>query len=342
MRRIFLKGLFCIALLFTGNTYAQTLDSTEQEEVRMMRLLDSVDKSIKYEQGKVALKDVAILDVPSNYKFIPADKAQMIIHDIWGNPKSESVLGMIVKSDFSVAKLGEWAFVVRYSEDGYVKDEDADKINYDDLLKDIQKSEEEDNKERVKEGYPPIHLMAWAEKPYYDKEKKVLHWAKKLQFGTDDPQVVLNYDVRVLGRKGILSLNAVGTMDELEDINKNIPAVLQMAAFTDGNQYKDFNPSLDKVAAYTIGGLIAGKLIAKTGILLLLLKNIKLLLLGFFGGFAALRKKIAGWFSRKKKDDDGFYKPVTPTEDTMASEGAATISAPAVDIDSEHNTPTES
>ncbi|GAA4463760.1 DUF2167 domain-containing protein [Nemorincola caseinilytica] len=302
-------------LLLAGTTQAQkaiddaAVDSSMLQEMMVRTILDSIDKTIAYQYGKVPVKDIAELNLPAGYKYIPADKAQMILHDLWGNPERDDVLGMVVKNDYKVSELGAWAFIVSYDEDGYVKDEDADKINYDDLLKEIQESEIEINKERVKEGYPEIHLLDWAAKPYYDKDNKVLHWAKKLKF-TGEEQLTLNYDVRILGRKGILSMNAVGTIDQLADINTHIPSIVKMAVFTDGNKYKDFNPSVDKVAAYTIGGLIAGKLIAKTGLLVLLLKNIKLILLAVFGGFAAFRKKLGGLFSRKKKEEEApAYEP---------------------------------
>jgi uncharacterized membrane-anchored protein len=182
-------------------------------------------------------------------------------------------------------------------------------------MKEIQKTDAEVYKKRAEGGYPEMHILGWAAQPYYDKGNKVLHWAKKIQFANEE-DLVLNYDVRILGRKGVLSLNAVGVVGQLNDINSHIPEIVKMAAFTEGNQYKDFNPSVDKVAAYTIGGLIAGKLIAKTGLLVLLLKNIKLILLAAFGGFAAFRKKILGLFSKSKKTDEG---PVSGAPNEIAA-----------------------
>ena len=46
---------------------------------------------------------------------------------------------------------------------------------------------------------------------------------------------------------------------------------MKMVSFTEGNRYADFKPGIDKVAAVGIGGLIAGKVIAKTGLLVTLL-----------------------------------------------------------------------
>lgn len=296
-------ALAFFTFLSPAKLLAQAIDTTEDSrQERIKQYYDSIEATIKYQTGKVALKEIASLDIPTGYKFIPQDKANMIIHDLWGNPGRNDILGMVVKADYKLASDNTWAFVVSYDEDGYVKDEDADKINYDDMLKEMQKDEEEINKERAKQGYEAIHFINWAQKPFYDKERKILHWAKSLRFGDKQGPLTLNYDVRILGRKGILSLNAVGTVDQLGEINNHIADVLNIAKFGEGNKYSDFNPSIDKVAAYTIGGLIAGKLIAKTGLIILLLKNIKLIMIAMMGGFAAFRKKIAGLFTRKKKE----------------------------------------
>jgi uncharacterized membrane-anchored protein len=307
LRSVFVLLFSAFSVLSTNLVVAQEADSSAVTEEAIVAILDSIDKSIDYKTGEVVVGDMVKLAVPGGYKFIPADKANMIITDLWGNPKRDDILGMVVKADYKPSEGSAWAFIVTYDESGYVKDEDADDIDYDDLKKDIQKDELEVNKTRKEAGYDEVHFIDWAAKPFYDKDKKILHWAKKIQFGATPENagdLTLNYEVRILGRKGVLSLNAVGTMSQLAEINQHVPDVLAIAKFTDGNKYSDFDPSIDKVAAYTIGGLIAGKLIAKTGILVLLLKNIKLIALGLIALFGAFRKRIGGWFSRKKDDDN--------------------------------------
>jgi uncharacterized membrane-anchored protein len=162
------------------------------------------------------------------------------------------------------------------------------------LLKEIQSDAASANEERAKLGYESIAIIGWASKPYYDNEKKVLHWAKEIKFGETEG-TTLNYNVRVLGRKGILVLNAVSSMQELPDVQQNIEPVLASFNFDNGNKYADFNPDMDEVAAWTIGGLVAGKMLAKVGILALILKNIKLIGLALAGlGTAAWR-----WYKKK-------------------------------------------
>lgn len=319
MRYLNPKVLLLLLSVFSFSlTSAQSLEDEDRaaQEKEVYRILDSVDATIKYQTGSVPIKDIASLNIPATYKFVPADKATWILSELWGNPKRDDILGMIVPGDYKVSSEDAWAFIVTYEEDGYVKDEDADDIDYAEMLKEMQGSEAEVNKSRAEQGYEEVHILDWAATPFYDKDRKILHWAKKMRFGPqqEGEDLTLNYDVRILGRKGVLSLNAVGTMSQLGEINKHIPDVLSIATFTDGNKYSDFNPSMDKVAAYTIGGLIAGKLIAKTGLLILLLKNIKLILLAMFGGLGLFRKKIAGLFRRKQEDKVYEVTELAPQE----------------------------
>lgn len=315
LRYVFL--LLSFILLHPGRGSSQNNDKelSGEEALRMwLDTLDKIDKSIPYKTGRVEINEQIGLNIPAGYKFIPQQEARLIVSDLWGNPQDDGVLGMIVSVDYKLADLDGWAFIVSYDESGYVKDEDAESIDYTAMLKDIQKDEAGVNAERAKLGYESMHLLGWAAQPYYDKERKILHWAKKMQFGEEvlsPEELTLNYDVRILGRKGILSLNAVGTMDQLELINRHIPDVLGIASFNDGFAYSDFNPSVDKVAAYTVGGLVAGKLLAKSGILVLLLKNIKLILIAAAGVLALFRKKIAGLFGSKPAQNSYTEMPDT-------------------------------
>jgi uncharacterized membrane-anchored protein len=43
--------------------------------------------------------------------------------------------------------------VITYDEDGYVEDDDAANINYNDLLKEMQEGTREANAERTKQGW---------------------------------------------------------------------------------------------------------------------------------------------------------------------------------------------
>ena len=62
-------------------------------------------------------------------------------------------------------------------------------------------------------------------------------------------------------------LNAVSGMDQLPVIRERMKQVISFANFSEGYRYNDFNPGVDRVAAYGIAALIGGKMATKTGLL---------------------------------------------------------------------------
>ncbi|THU40929.1 DUF2167 domain-containing protein [Niastella caeni] len=296
-----------IALLVTGGMVrANDEDSLTAQLVQQIKMMDSVNKAMKYQTGVVKFSNgIAQLNVPQGFKYLNAEQSNFVLTDLWGNPPQENIMGMLFPEAGGPYADSSYAFIIKYNPMGYVKDEDADKINYDEMLTEMQKEEKDANAERLKQGYPSIHIVGWAQKPFYDKTNKVLHWAKRIQFGTEDHQT-LNYDIRILGRKGILSMNAVASMSELEMVKKDINKVLHIAEFTDGNKYSDFDPKIDKVAAWGIGALVAGKVLAKVGAFAFLGKFLKVIILGIGALIAGLIK----FFKKKKQDETLVYEPV--------------------------------
>ncbi|XDD46638.1 DUF2167 domain-containing protein [Leptospira sp. WS39.C2] len=247
--------------------------------------------NLKYQTGSVTIGDnLATIKVPKGFKFLDAQQSQFVLHDVWGNPLNEGILGMLFKSDQSpISENFTYAITYSFSEDGYVSDSDANEINYDDLLKSMKEDILEGNEDRKKEGYPTMELVGWANKPFYDANAKKLHWAKELQFEGDTVNT-LNYNIRILGRKGILELNAISDIEKLKLVQTDIPAILASTEFNEGEKYSDYSPGIDKMAAFGIGGLIAGKVLAKAGFFALLLKFWKIIAIGAIAALGFIKK----------------------------------------------------
>ncbi|TBR35849.1 MULTISPECIES: DUF2167 domain-containing protein [Dyella] len=256
--------------------------------------------------GKVDVAQAgATLDIAPGYSYLQAKDAQRVLEQLWGNPPDSDVLGMIIPSTDPHALISDknWAVVVTFVDDGYVSDADATKIDYSSMLKDMQEDAEDSNEERVKQGFDEVHIMGWAEQPSYDASSHKLYWARDLQFKSPDGKGdsrTLNYGIRVLGRKGYLSLNAIAPIDQLGQVKADMPAVLDMADFNEGQRYADYNAATDKAAEYGIAALVAGGIAAKAG----LFTKIGALLLAFkkviLVGLAAVGGAIGKFFKGKK------------------------------------------
>lgn len=282
-------GLLTAAL--TGSLWANGQEAVESDS-SYRAMVDSIENSFQYQRGTIALEDgLATLDVPQGYKFLDAAQSDYVLTQLWGNPPSE-VIGMLFPEEVSpLSDNFSYAVEISYSEEGYIDDEDAADIEYDDLLEEMQSDVAASNEERTSQGYPAIDLIGWAAPPFYDADSKKLHWAKEVAF-EGATENTLNYNIRVLGRQGYLNLNAIGTMAALPEFQGDVDQILGSVAFNEGHRYRDFNPDLDNVAAYGIGGLIAGKVLAKTGFFVVLLKFWKVIALAVVSLFATLRKRL--------------------------------------------------
>lgn len=217
-------------------------------------------------QGKVFVgAAVATLEVPQDYYYLDAFDARFVLTEIWGNPENNTTLGMLFPVDASPLHNDSWGIEISFEEIGYVSDKDAAGYDYASLLKQMQADTREASKWRLENGYESIELVGWAAEPHYDTAERKLHWAQLLNFGSAEYNT-LNYNIRALGRRGVLVLNFIADESQLPEIKGALPEVLSMVSFTEGNRYADFDPSIDTVAAVGIGGLIAGKVVAKTGL----------------------------------------------------------------------------
>ena len=248
MRKLFLfAGLLTSFLAFAGDPADSTAVLMEQ-----LKMIDSIEAKLHYKTGTVNLQNgIGTIKIAPGFKFLDAEEARYIIEDVWGNLKGQTALGMILPAN-ALASVADYAFIVEYEAIGYVKDNDADDIDYDDLLKELKEETTKSNSERKIAGLPAMNLMGWAEKPYYDKQRKLLYWAKEYQLEGSEEHT-LNYDIRVLGRKGVLVLQAISGLSQLDSVNQNKDNILNMVSFNKGSQYNDFDSNVDNVAAWTIG-----------------------------------------------------------------------------------------
>jgi len=254
--------------------------------------------SLKFQKGKIELpRNIATLDLPDSFAYLSPEDTENVLVKAWGNPPGNQTLGMILPSGINPASQNAWGVVITYDEDGHVKDDDADNINYDNLLKEMQEGMEAANAERKKQGYDGLALLGWAEKPTYDKVNHKLYWAKELK-ADNAVEHTLNYNIRVLGRKGVLVLNAIAGMGQIETIKTEMPTILAATEFSKGNTYAEFDSSTDKTAEYGIAALVAGGVAAKLGLFgklfALLLAFKKLIVVAVIALFAGIKQFFGG------------------------------------------------
>lgn len=292
-------SILLLSLWISGIVLAETKQSDQQTDMTPAEF----EATLKYQQGKIILPNqIATLNVSQDFRYLAPKDAERVLVMAWGNPPGVETLGMLFPTKVSPVSKNAWGIVITYKEDGYIADANADSINYTELLQQMKEAVTIANEERKKRGYGVVELVGWAKPPHYDKSAHKMYWAKELKFG-EELTSTLNYNIRILGRKGVLVLNAVSGIDQLNLVEKFMPQVLAFTNFNSGYRYEDFDSTKDKVADYGLAALVAGgaaaAVVAKTGLftkliaLLIAAKKFVVLIVVFIGTF------ILNLFKRK-------------------------------------------
>ena len=296
MKRCEIVAVLVIALA-AGVVRAQGPSGSPTQEDQAK---DAFEARLGYQTGTVTLKGgLATIRLPESFRFIGPEGSRLLLTEGWGNPPeaSEDVLGMLIPSGMSPLSDEGWGVVITYDEDGYVDDSDAAGMDYGKLLKEMQDATVDTNEERKKQGFDTVTLVGWAEPPSYDRAAHKMYWAKDLVFGEEDEHT-LNYNIRILGRRGVLVLNAVSDMDRLPAIHSETENLLAAVDFNEGHRYSDYLPGKDKAAAYGLAGLVVGATAAKAGFFKVLWVGLlafkKAILVGIVAAGAALKRLFGG------------------------------------------------
>jgi uncharacterized membrane-anchored protein len=236
------------------------------------------------------LGSIAIQKMPEGYVFLDGKDTRTLL-EAAGEPTSGEELGMLrsTNADFSI--------FYEFSETGYVKDDEKNKLNPDKLLASIKKGNDSANKARVKAGNPPLEIVGWEVPPRYDEKTHNLEWAIR---ATSEGEPLLNYNTRLLGRKGVMEVVLVVTPDKLGETLPEFRELLKDFSYQSGQSYAEFR-SGDKVAKYGLGALVVGGAAvgaAKLGLFawlaVFLKKGWKLVVVAVVGIGAAVRKLFSG------------------------------------------------
>jgi len=249
------------------------------------------EESLAFRTGTIELPcGKATLALPDGYRYLGPDDADRVLQ-AWGNPARPDTQGMLVPPAGGLFDDHSWAVVITYSGDGHVDDADAASIDYDALLQSMRADTRKENLERKRLELSTVELVGWAEPPHYDRATRKLYWAQELAFEDNDATTV-NYAVRVLGREGVLELNAIAAMAELPAVKPDMAKILGFSEFTAGNRYTDYRKGTDRdsgygIAALVAGGAVAAKVVGSKGFwaILLAAKKLIILIAVAIGGF---------------------------------------------------------
>lgn len=232
--------------------------------------------------GTGALGTQASIKLPEGYRFAGADDTRRIMSAM-GNPTRGNEMGLVMRDD------ADWFILFQYQDTGYVKDEEKDKLDADAILESIRKGTEEGNKVRKQNGWGTLTIDGWEIKPAYNPETHNVEWATRAR--DEKGNIVINQNMRLLGREGVMSAVLVASPEELATAAPMARNLLKSDyAFNSGKTYAEFRQG-DKIAQYGLIGLItagAGVVAVKSGLLKMLWKPLVVVAVAIAGFFKKL------------------------------------------------------
>lgn len=148
---------------------------------------------------------------------IPANEFMNLI----GNTMSTGRYGIVLPADSNEA----WIIDLEYTQSGYIREDEANRLNPAQLLQNIRQSTEAENEARSKRGEPLLAVIGWLAEPHYDAASHRLHFALDIRQGGEAG--VANYATLILGRYGLLKLDLI---TDTEKFTRNKPVADEIAA----------------------------------------------------------------------------------------------------------------
>jgi uncharacterized membrane-anchored protein len=262
------------------------------------RAQDSESDAITWQTGPGSgqLGNVARIQIPEGYRFAGREGVRRFM-ELTENPVSGGELGVVVPPESGDEM---WFVVFEFNSIGYVKDDEKNELDPNGILDSIKRGTEASNKERRKRGWATMDILGWHTPPRYDAVTNNLTWAIR---GASEGSEVVNYSVRLLGRRGVMDVDLVLAPTHVAATLPDFESLLTGFEFTTGNRYAEWKPG-DKVAAYGLTALVAGgagAALAKSGVLAKLWKFI------VFGALAVVAaiKKMLGFGGKKEAESAG-------------------------------------
>ncbi|ANM31893.1 hypothetical protein ABI59_23495 [Acidobacteria bacterium Mor1] len=234
--------------------------------------------------GVGELGSVATLEIPEGFIFAgPEDTRKLMT--LMQNPLTDMEMGFIAPAGESDEE--DWFIVFEFDPVGYVKDDEQADLDADALLESMKEGSRQSNKLREERGWETLELVGWVQPPHYDTASNNLEWGTRLRSG--DNHETVNYNSRLLGRRGVMSATFVGSEQQLMDNREAFHGILSGHDYVAGQRYAEFQEG-DKIAEYGLAALVTGGVAAvalKSGILQ---KAWKFIVLAVVGAGAFLRR----------------------------------------------------
>lgn len=234
---------------------------------------------------------LAQIELPEGYVFLDKENTETLL-TLLENPLTGKEMATVA----SASDDEQWFLFFEWDPIGWVDDSEKDDLDADAMLKAIRKGTEMANEERRERGWATMEILGWQEEPHYNAMTNNLTWAIN---GRSEGAPVINRLVKLLGRRGVMTVILVCSPEELALASLESDALLDGYSFQTGSRYAEYLPGKDTVAKVGLTALVVGggaAALVKSGFLA---RFWKLLVVGAAGIAAWLKRLFSG---RKQKE----------------------------------------
>ena len=183
---------------------------------------------------------LAQIELPEGYIFLDKEDTETLL-TLLENP----LTGLEIATVASASEDEQWFLFFEWDPIGWVDDSEKDDLDADAMLKAIRKGTEMANEERRERGWATMEILGWLEEPHYDEMTNNLTWAIN---GRSEGTPVINRLVKLLGRRGVMTVTLVCSPEELRLASLESDALIDGYSFQTGSRYAEYLPGKDTVA----------------------------------------------------------------------------------------------
>ncbi len=204
--------------------------------------------SLNWQVGptKGTIDNRATIHVPDGYVFLGKHDTKKLMEMMQNIPGDNEYV-------FAPDDL-HWFAVFSFRSTGYIKDDET--LDADSLLETMTEGTKRGNIERKKRGWSTMSILGWRFQPRYDKENNLLEWAF-LAKDDSSGEPIINYNTRLLGRKGVMEVVVVADPATLDSSVASFKDAIQKYDYMAGERYADYRDG-DRVAKIGLAALVAG------------------------------------------------------------------------------------
>ena len=206
--------------------------------------------------ARVALGDVASMDLPRDYLFVPTDSAKRLMNAMGNSYRSAGNFGIIIP----VHMYTGWFVAVAEHRIGHVTPETVKSWKDKDILVELRDATRRGNHARAKLGATRIDVADFIEPPKYDAARHRLTVAARVIVvgPTSGEEDSANMDAHLFGRHGTVEISLVSGVNRYSSYRAALDQLVAATSLNPGHRFVDIDTTVDTPAEQPLLLLFGG------------------------------------------------------------------------------------